>query len=153
MALQHVQAAKAEHARLTPRLTPPARHAPALNMCVRKVHPPQDLLRRVQTEAALQVAATTEAAIHQEVRRQAAVTTVAAHLREAHHQVQAVAQVAATAAEVAAQVRAVATPAQAAIAQAVVEVAARAAEEDKKIRPQSNKKTTFAAHLQGSLLI
>jgi len=37
----------------------------------------------------------------------------------------------------------------------VAAVAARvaAAEEDKKIRPKSNKKTTFAASMQGSLFI
>ena len=131
-----------------------AHHAPALNTCVLKARPPQDLLRQIRTETDLQVAATTEATTRQEVRHRTAATTAAVH-RRAVPQVQVAVPAAATVAGVAAQVRAAAIPAQAAIALAVAEVAVQAVaeEEDKKIRLNSNKKTTFAVHLQGSFFI
>lgn len=126
-------------------------------MYARRVRPPQDHLQLAQAEATLAV---TIAVAHlQGVHHQAAATTVAVLLREVPLQAQAAVLAAAIAAEAAAQVRVAATPAQAVTVRVVVaaqaaeaEAAVLAVEEDKKIRPESNKKTTFAASLQGSLL-
>lgn len=122
-------------------------------MCARKARH-QDRHQRAQTAAAPAQATTTVAARLREIPHQAEATTAAARPQEAHRQVRA-----ATIAEAAVQAQA-AIPVQAVTVQAAVvaqvaavAVAAQAAEEDKKNRPQSNKKTTFAASLQGSFFM
>ena len=126
-------------------------------MCARKAHQAQDL-RQPAPAVAVRTAATIVTARLREAHHRAEATTAAAHPQEAARQAQAAVQAAATAAAVAAQ--AAVTPVQAAIVQAVAADAARVAvaataqaEEDKKKHIKSDKKTTFAAKLQGSLFL